>query len=196
MRKLFFGGSFNPIHHGHLICARAVAEAAGYERIVLVPTGQPPHKPASADLAPAQDRAQMCRLATQDDPLFDVDDLELHQAGPSYTLDTVRALRQRGQAAVHWLIGADMLAWLPKWHRVHTLVAEARLIIMARPGWTFDWNALPEPLRHLRQNVIEAPLLDISATDLRARLRAGRSIRYFTPDPVIDHIRARHLYGA
>src|SRR5690606_12868952 len=122
MATLWFGGSFNPIHNGHLICARAVAERAGFDKIVLVPSAQPPHKPDATDLASPQDRATMCRIATQEDPLFAVDDLELTRPGASYTIDTVAELKQRGEQEVNWLIGADMLAILPQWHRPEDLI--------------------------------------------------------------------------
>lgn len=194
MPTLWFGGSFNPIHNAHLICARAVAEAQGFDRVVLVPSAQPPHKPAANDLAAPHHRARMCQLATADDPLFDVDPLELNRTGPSYTIDTVRALREKGEQTVSWLIGADMVAILPTWHQAERLLSETQFILMARPGWSFDWQSLPPPFRALRDNVVEAPLIDISATTIRQRLAAGRSIRYLTPPPVIDYIAANGLY--
>jgi nicotinate-nucleotide adenylyltransferase len=194
MRKLYFGGSFNPIHHAHLLCARAVAEAGGYDRVILVPSAQPPHKPDSGDRAPAADRAQMCRLATRDDPLFEVDELELQRTGPSYTLTTVRALRARGEADIHWLIGADMLAYLPHWHQAETLLTEVHFVIMARPGWSFDFSTLPPPFRPLERNILPAPLVDISATQIRQRVAAQQPIRYLTPDAVVEYIHDRRLY--
>src|SRR5438045_842642 len=116
MRCLCFGGSFNPIHNGHLVCARAAAEILGFSKILLIPVGQPPHKPVRADLAPAESRLAMCRLAANLQPgLFEVDDVEIRLPQPSYTINTVRHLRQtRGWEQVHWLIGADMLLYLPK----------------------------------------------------------------------------------
>jgi nicotinate-nucleotide adenylyltransferase len=195
MRTLCFGGSFNPIHHGHLICARAVAEAAGFDRIDLVPNQQSPHKAGVADIAPAVDRVSLCRLAVSDDPKFAVDDLETTRPPPSYTIDTVRELKRRGRSQVHWLIGADQLASLPQWHDAVALMAETNFVVMARPGWTFEWDRLPAPFRSLRNQVVAAPLLEISSTDIRQRLRAGGSIRYLTPDAVIDHIRQRRLYS-
>jgi nicotinate-nucleotide adenylyltransferase len=195
MRTLWFGGSFNPIHHGHLACARAVAEACGFARVVLVPNQQSPHKAGVANIPPAADRLAMVRLAVARDPLFSVDDLETARPGPSYTLDTVRTLAARGNPVVHWLIGADHVASLPQWHEADTLLAATSFIVMARPGWTFDWSALPLPFRSLQQRVVTAPLLEISSTDLRRRLRQGRSVRYLTPDPVIQYIQERRLYA-
>src|SRR5215212_5550265 len=102
MTMLCFGGSFNPLHVGHLLVARAVAEAGGFERVVLVPSGQPPHKPGAADLADAADRAAMCQAVAKGDAFFEVETFEVDRAEPSYTLDTVRELRRRGWDQVSW----------------------------------------------------------------------------------------------
>src|SRR5438067_948023 len=109
MRTLAFGGSFNPIHYGHLRCAAAAASEGNFERVVLIPSGQPPHKNPHVNLAAASDRLQMCRLAAADDDLFIVDDIEMRRDAPSYTIDTARELRLRGWHDINWLIGADML---------------------------------------------------------------------------------------
>ena len=194
MRKLCFGGSFNPVHHAHLVCARAVAEARGFDQVVLIPNPVPPHKLASPDLLPANHRLELCRLAVVGDPLFEISNVEIDRSGPAYTIDTVRELKRSGWTHVAWLIGADMVAILPKWRQPLDLMREAELVIMARPGWSFDWGNLPEPFRHLERQVVDAPLIDLSATTIRQRVRAGRSIRYLTPDPVCDYIAAHGLY--
>jgi len=194
MPVLCFGGAFNSIHHGHLICARAVAEAKGFDRVVLIPTGQPPHKPGATDLAPAEDRLEMCRLAISESPLFAVDEIELDRPGPSYTLDTAHELARRGWGKTHWLIGADMLLYLPYWHQPAELVREVELIVMARPGWKLDWQTVPGEFRALENKVVEVPLIDIRASDIRRRVAAGLSIAYLTPSAVSEYIRARGLY--
>ena len=198
MRRLCLGGSFNPIHHGHLITARAVAEARGYDRIVLIPSAVPPHKLEASGMVSPRNRAEMCRLAVKNDGLFDVDDLELSRPGPSYTLDTARELRRRGWDRVDWLIGADMLPGLSNWHRPDELLREVTFVIARRPGHDMDWNALPDVLaremQKLQAQVVNTPQIDISGTLLRTRLAAGQSIRYLTPDPVIEHIKAHNLY--
>jgi nicotinate-nucleotide adenylyltransferase len=194
MRTLWFGGSFNPIHSGHLICARAVAESAGFDRVVLVPSRQPPHKPGDTTLAAAEDRLAMCRLAVAGDERFEVDDLELHREGPSYTIDTVRELKGRGHGEISWLIGADMAVSLPRWHDPAGLLSEVNFVLMARPGWVMDWEALPMEMHKFKSNVVEAPLLQISSTGLRERLWSGKSIRYLTADGVVDYIARRGLY--
>ena len=194
MRTLCFGGSFNPIHHAHLVCARAVAEARGFERVILIPSALPPHKLQQTDLAPPEHRLAMCRLAAAADPLFDVSDVELRRSGPSYTLETAREFKRQGWSHVAWLIGADMVPILPTWHRPYDLLREVELVVMARPGWSMDWQALPEAFRTLEANVVEAPLIDISATTIRRRVAQGRSIRYLTPEAVCDYIAAHGLY--
>jgi nicotinate-nucleotide adenylyltransferase len=191
---LYFGGSFNPIHHGHLICARAVAEAGGYGRVALVPTGQPPHKPISPELASGFDRLEMCQLAISGSPVFEVNSSELSRPGPSYTIDTIRQISAAVSMPVNWLIGADMLLYLPKWHRAAELLREVHFVVMARPGWTLDWTLLPPEFRGLRDNVVQAPMIDISATDIRRRVAAGASIEYLTPPAVRNYIQERGLY--
>ena len=156
MRRLCFGGSFNPIHHGHLIVARAAAEALGFERVVLMPSAQPPHKPGSADMAPAAERLAMCRLAVERSDLFEVSDLELRRSGLSYTIDTARALTREGWDRVAWLIGGDTLPLLTGWHEPEALLREVDFVIVARPGWSIDWTLLPPAYHALRSNMVIA----------------------------------------
>jgi nicotinate-nucleotide adenylyltransferase len=195
MPELCFGGSFNPIHNGHLLCAQAVARTKGYDQVVLIPSAQPPHKPPSAQIAGAVDRLTMCRLAVADNPLFSVCDIETRRGGLSYTIDTVHQLRASGFGEIHWLIGADMLIYLPKWHKPLELLREVDFIIMARPGWTVEWESLPAEFRFLKEHVVEAPRIDISASEIRARIGRGLSIEGLTPDPVIRYIERHGLYA-
>jgi nicotinate-nucleotide adenylyltransferase len=197
MRILCFGGSFNPIHHGHLICARAAAEAAGFEQVLLIPSARPPHKLGHLDLALALDRLTMCQAAVDGTPFFAVSDIELRRSEPSYTLTTARELKTTGvisQAKVAWLIGEDTVPQLPTWHRPAELMAEVDLVVMRRPGSLTQWEALPEPFRGLQRNLVDAPQLEISATEIRRRVAAGKSIRYLVPPAVEDVIRERNLY--
>lgn len=194
-RVLCFGGSFNPIHHGHLITARAVAEVAGFNKVLLIPSSQPPHKRQNADIADPEQRLAMCEIAIDGDSLFEVSDLELRRSGPSYTIDTVRELKRQGWQRVHWLMGADMVQILPKWHEPQALLAEADFVVMARPGWTFAWETMPTEFRRLQQHVVAAPMLQISATDIRQRVRDGRSIRYLVPEAVRGYIEQNRLYA-
>lgn len=194
MRRLCFGGSFNPIHHGHLIGVRAVAEAAGFDRVVFVPSALPPHKLDATSLAAPEHRLAMCRLAIAGETAFEVDDLELTRPGPSYTIDTARELRRRGWDEVHWLIGADMVASLPHWHEPDALLKEVSFVVTRRPGHALEWERLPAQLMPLRDRAIDGPLLAISSTMVRQRVRESRSIRYLTPDAVADYITRNGLY--
>jgi nicotinate-nucleotide adenylyltransferase len=191
---LCFGGSFNPIHIGHLLVARAVAEQKNFRRVVLIPTGVPPHKQATAELAAADERLAMCQLVAKDDPLFEVEDLELRRAGPSFTLDTARTLKACGWDRVNWLIGADMLSFLPKWHQPLELLREVTLWVVRRPGHGVDWATLPSEYGTLRSQVVDGPLIDVSASDVRRRVRQGLSIRYMVPSAVERYITERELY--
>ena len=195
MAFLCFGGTFNPIHHGHLICARAAAEIAQFDKILLIPTLTPPHKLSAADIAEPHHRLAMCRLAIGSDPLFDVSDIELKRSGPSYTFDTVQELSRQGHGKVHWLIGADMVPILPQWHRALELIEQLDFVVMARPGWQFDWQSLPREFQRLQNNVVQTPLIDISSTDIRRRLQQGRLIDYLTPKSVQDYIHQQNLYS-
>lgn len=194
MNTLCVGGSFNPIHYAHLRCAAAAMKQKALDRVLLIPSAQPPHKAAAGDLATAEDRLAMCRAAVADDPQFAADDLELRRTGPSYTFDTVVELKQRGWPMVSWMIGADQLLSLPRWHRADELIREVNFVIVARPGWLIDWSTLPPAYQSLRANVVDAPLIDISATDIRRRVKAGESIDGLTPPAVVQYIAERRLY--
>jgi nicotinate-nucleotide adenylyltransferase len=194
MATLCFGGSFNPIHHGHLICARAVAERAGYERVLLIPSAQPPHKTDVTHLANAHHRLLMTQAAVRGTTQFEVSALEVTRNEPSYTLITAQLLKKQGFDAVHWLIGADMAQYLPKWYQPEALMREVHFVVMARPGWTMEWSALPEPFRVLRDRVVEAPQIQLSATQIRRRVAEGKSIDFLTPPAVVDYIREHKLY--
>lgn len=195
MLTLCFGGSFNPIHHGHLLSARSVAEAKGFERILLIPSGLSPHKTTHPDAVDPSHRLAMCRLAVKNDPLFDVADFETRRTGPSYTIDTVRALRNQGWPTVHWLVGADMAATLNTWKDADALLKETTFHVVTRTGHLLDWQRLPPELRHLAANVVQVSNFELSSTLIRERVRRGLSIRYLTPEPVIDYLTQNNLYG-
>jgi len=200
-RFLLFGGSFDPIHHGHLIIGRAVAERLGLERVILIPASAPPHKVPHA-LSPSEDRLEMCRLAVAEDPLFEVSEWELGQSGPNYTLLTVQHFRSScgPSAELFWLIGMDSLAELGTWYRATELVDACTIVTAARPGFEPPpaeflrrWFT-PAQVEKLHRHVVAGPRIDISAREIRARVRAGRSIRYLVPEAVRRHIESRGLY--
>jgi nicotinate-nucleotide adenylyltransferase len=191
---LCFGGSFNPIHNGHIICARAVAKKLDFSHVLLIPSAVPPHKLSDADLAPAADRLGICLSVAADDPLFQASDIEVRRSGPSYTLNTVLELKRQGWTQVNWLIGADMLNYLPKWHEPGHLLKEVNFVVIARPGFEFEWSMLPKEFHKLQEHIVEAPLVDVSATEIRRRVRAGESIDELVPPSVARYIHAHRLY--
>jgi nicotinate-nucleotide adenylyltransferase len=201
-KRLLFGGTFDPVHNGHLIVARALAEEMGFDRVVLVPTNQPPHKPPAS--ASAEDRLAMLRLAVRDEPAFEVSGVELRRRGPSYTLDTLQELHAAHPAAeLHWAIGADMLEDLPRWHRIGEVLAACTLVVMVRPPWNGRIEEIlrklaaelgPGPGETLAKSVARVPLIEISSTDVRRRVAEGKSIRYLVPYPVATYIEEHGLY--
>jgi nicotinate-nucleotide adenylyltransferase len=194
---LFFAGSFNPIHHGHLIIARCAAEAVGANRVVILPSAQNPLKNgdmASAEMASCEDRLNMCRLAVASLPGFEVSELELRRSGPSYTIDTVQQLKLQGYAEIRWLLGADQLATLPKWREIERLLTEVQFVIAGRPGFEIEWSTLPVQFAHLQSQVVIAPLLEISATEIRRRVAASLPIDFLSPPNVVRYIREHGLY--
>ena len=192
--KVCFGGTFNPIHHGHLICARAAAEAVGAKTVVVFPAGIPAHKAGEEQIAPADDRLEMCRITLSSQAGFELDDREVRRAGPTYTIDTATQLKRQGWTEVHWIIGADMVNFLPRWHEIDQLLQVVQFIVMARPGWKFEWDRLPKAVQRLKENIVEVPQIDISATEIRRRVKAGLPIDYLCPPEVCRYIEQRGLY--
>jgi len=203
---VIFGGTFDPIHHGHLISARTAAERLGFRKITFMPTYQPPHK--GADYHPSaspEDRLEMVKLAIANEKIFEVSDIELTLARRNYTYDTLLLLREKfgSEKQISWLIGTDMLEELPDWYNAQGVVELARLITLARPPFNEKIHAILEKLQksftaeqvnRLRETIIPTPLIDISSTQIRDRIKNGKSIRYLTPDAVVDYILSKGLY--
>lgn len=180
------GGSFNPIHIGHLVIAERAIETLRLDRLILVPSADTPLKDP-ATLAPARDRLAMARLAARGMPRVEVSDIEVRRGGTSYTIDTVRALAPKGTTFL--IIGGDSLATLTRWRDIRELAKLVIFGVAARPG-----VRLARVPAWIRTIPVRSPLIDVSATDLRERLRAGRSVRFFVPDAVERYIRRRRLY--
>ena len=181
-----FGGSFDPVHLGHLVVAEAAAEVLG-ARVRLMLAREQPYKRGAAAATPAQ-RAEMLDLAVRGNPRLSVERIELELATPSYTVHTLRALAEREPGnRFTLLLGADAAADLPAWHEATALSGLADVVVFGRPGRAIS----PHPPV---QRVIAVPAIDISATEVRRRVAEGRSIRYLVPDAVREYIAAHGLY--
>jgi nicotinate-nucleotide adenylyltransferase len=181
-----FGGSFDPVHLGHLVAADVAAETLG-ARVRLVPAREQPFKPNALGATPEQ-RIAMLRLAIADNPRLAVEPIELELPTPSYTVRTLRALAEREPGnRFTLLLGADVAQELPAWYEAEAIPALADVVVFARPG-SFV------PKHSLIQRVVEVPAVDMSATVVRQRVAAGRSIRYFVPDAVREYIATHGLY--
>ena len=188
MRSIgLLGGSFDPVHHGHLIVAQVAAEALGLDELRFVPAREQPFK-LGRHAATAADRAAMLDLAVAGTPGFAVERAELGREGPSYTVETLLGLRTR-EPAVGWtlLLGADAAAELSAWHRAAELPGLANIVVFARPG-------TPIPSSPLIGATVEVPAVEISATEIRRRVREGRPVRYWVPDAVAEYMVRHRLY--
>jgi nicotinate-nucleotide adenylyltransferase len=203
------GGTFNPIHLAHLRLCEELRETLGLSRVLLVPAGEPAIK--RADVAPAAQRLEMVRRAAASNAALEVDDLELRRTGPSYTVDTLAALRAKHPGAELWfLVGADTLPELESWHEPARLFELANFAVATRPGYAARLrdllpSALAAPFRetatglvHTSGNELRAlrfTALEISGTEIRRRVGRGESIRYLVPDEVREYIAKHRLYS-
>lgn len=192
------GGTFDPIHHGHLLAAESAREAFGLSKVVFVPAARPPHK-AEKDLTPARHRLAMALLATLSNPHFSVSDLEVNRAGPSFTVDTLAEFhRLFPRHALHFITGADAILEITAWRDWVGMLRLARFIAVARPGYPSGRleplrSSLPADLRS-RIHYLEIPGLSISSSEIRERVRAGGTIRYLLPESVERYIAKEGLY--
>ncbi len=196
MRWLCLGGTFDPIHYGHIICARSAAASLHCDAVRVIPAAVNPHKQQDASLTSAEHRLSMCQLAVAGESGFVSDDVDLGRPAPSYTFDTVTLLRREltsGDSLV-WLIGADHLPRLHAWHRFDELRGLVEFAVMNRPGFELDATGLSEPVREIASRAVVVPDVPISATDIRARVRSGKSIDGLTPPAVARYIRENGLY--
>jgi nicotinate-nucleotide adenylyltransferase len=179
------GGSFDPVHHGHLIAARALREKLELDRVLLIPAGQQPFK-GKGHGADGADRAMMVELAVAGEPGLAMDRVEVGRPGPSYTVDTLAGLRARWPTVeLTLLVGADAAIEFPAWRSAERVRELARVVVFSRAGAEPPSVGLP---------LIEIPVVEISSTDVRARVRAGLSVRYLVPEAVADYIAANRLY--
>lgn len=187
------GGTFDPIHLGHLVAAECARETASLHEVWFIPAYVSPHKPHRPVVSAVQ-RLAMVKLAIEGNPYFQVCDWETKRSSVSYTLDTITGLRQE-HPNTEWacIIGGDMVAHLSQWHRIDELITQTRFIGLRRPGAKWRADKLPASWRiHLTES--KMPQMDISSADIRQRLAAGRSVRYMVPDQVRQYIAKWGLY--
>ncbi len=191
LRLGIMGGTFDPIHHGHLVAASEAATRFSLDEVVFVPTGQPWQKP-DVDVSPAEHRYLMTVIATASNPRFTVSRVDLERPGPTYTIDTLRDLRaQRGAGAdLFFITGADALAQILTWKDSDELFQLAHFIGVTRPGHDLSGDGLPAD----RVSLLEVPAMAISSTAVRTRVRDAEPIWYLVPDGVVQYIGKYSLY--
>ena len=191
------GGTFDPIHLGHLIVAEEARTRLSLDRLLFVPSRQPWRK-AGREIAHEADRLAMVRLAVEGNPGFEVSLVDLEREGPSYSVDTVCDVRATlsPEAELYFILGYDALMDLPHWHAPAELARITRLVTVIRPGYELDWSPLEQAIPEAREAVtlLETPEIGISSTEVRQRVAAGRSIRYWVPDLVAEYIQQQWLY--
>ena len=185
------GGTFDPVHHGHLVAGSEVAHIFGLDEVVFVPTGRPWQKEGRA-VSPAEDRYLMTVIATASNPRFSVSRVDIDRPGPTYTIDTLRDLREANgpEADLFFITGADALAKMLTWHDVDKLFSLAHFIGCTRPGHRLTGAGLPEG----KVSLVEIPALAISSSECRNRVAAGEPVWYLVPDGVVQYIAKRNLY--
>jgi len=185
------GGTFDPIHHGHLSAASEVATRFGLDEVVFVPTGTPWQK-SEREVSAAEDRYLMTVIATASNPRFAVSRIEVDRPGPTYTIDTLRELHAAASdAELFFITGADALAQILGWHAADELFGLAHFIGVSRPGYEpADLSGFPDGAVTL----LEVPALAISSSDCRVRVHRGDPLWYLVPDGVVQYVEKRHLY--
>ncbi len=198
MRLGILGGTFDPIHVGHLLLAEAAYETLNLSRVLFAPAGDSPFKQDVSKSAAGHRRA-MVELAINPNPHFELSLVDLERPGPHYSIDTIRLLREQYRLSAedcYFIMGGDSLADLPKWHQAAAFIESCRLAVSRRPGYRPDLNRLEEKLPGLRRRLdwVEMPALGLEASTIRERVRAGQSIRYRVLDSVSNYIHVNKLY--
>lgn len=200
---ILFGGTYDPVHNGHIEVASFAASKIGASRVFLIPARRSPHK-QSRPLAADNDRIAMLKLVVANNKLFQVSPVELNRAEPSYTIDTIKYFKEKfgSDCQFFWLIGADMLKDLPKWYKINELLKECTICIMNRGGFGKpDFDSLATQLSQqeietLRQNQIETPMINVSSSVIRQRLLNGQDVSDMVNTAVLNYIQKHHLYSA
>jgi nicotinate-nucleotide adenylyltransferase len=196
VRVGILGGTFNPPHLGHLVCAQEAYRQLDLDQVLFIPARIPPHKPVT-DEPGVEHRLEMCRVAVMGDDRFTVSELEVQRDGPSYTVDTLMELKTRAASnELVLILGGDIAAGLPHWHRPEQVLELCTPAITLRPGTSRE--QVDDALRHLgggeRAEFFEMPKIGVSSTMVRDRVRSGEPIRYLVPDAVAEHVERAGLY--
>lgn len=187
------GGTFDPIHNGHLVAASEVADRFDLDRVVFVPTGEPWQK-ADRRVSPAEDRYLMTVIATAANPRFTVSRVDIDRSGPTYTIDTLKDLGEQFQGAeLYFITGADAMASIMSWHDWEKMFDLAHFVGVTRPGYELSEKMLPDGHGD-RVQLIDVPAMAISSTDIRRRAAAGRPVWYLVPDGVVQYIAKNNVY--
>ena len=187
------GGTFDPIHHGHLVAASEVADRFQLDEVVFVPTGNPWQK-AGRTITAAEDRYLMTVIATASNPRFSVSRVDIDRGGPTYTMDTLRDLREQfPNAQLYFITGADALSSIMSWRDWEHMFELAEFVGVTRPGYELSEDMFPEEIQR-RVHLIEIPSMAISSTDCRERSGQGRPVWYLVPDGVVQYIGKNQLY--
>jgi nicotinate-nucleotide adenylyltransferase len=198
---ILFGGTFDPVHIGHIKVAQAAAKKIGAKMVILIPARRSPHKNQKPS-APDNDRIEMLKLAVKGNDMFKVSNTELNRAEPSYTIDTIHQLKQKygDSSELYWLIGADMVKSLLLWHKILEIMDQCNISVMNRGGYEKpDFGSLTgkldkEYIEKLKKNMIETPFIEISSTEIRQQLADEEDVsKYLHPD-VLNHIKKHKLY--
>jgi nicotinate-nucleotide adenylyltransferase len=186
------GGTFDPVHHGHLVAASEVQARFDLDEVIFVPTGQPWQK-SHREVSAAEDRYLMTVIATASNPRFSVSRVDIDRHGKTYTVDTLSDLRAaHPDAELYFITGADALEQILSWRQAEELFALAHFVGVTRPGYRLDVDHLPSG----SVSLVDVPAMAISSTDCRARVAAGQPVWYLVPDGVVQYISKRDLYGA
>ncbi|MDH4223655.1 MAG: nicotinate-nucleotide adenylyltransferase [candidate division Zixibacteria bacterium] len=185
------GGTFDPVHSGHLILAQELKETLGLQKVIFVPSATPPHKEGFY-LSPARDRMMMTQIAIQDNPDFSLCDLEIKREGESYTIDTIKELKKLyPQQELYLLLGSDVLEELSSWKEPDKIFREVKVAIAIRPGF----DTIDKRNEYVKKaKLIPISGLNISSTEIREKVKSGKSIRYLVPPEVEEFIRAKNIY--
>ena len=196
MRVGILGGAFNPPHIGHLVCGQEAQLQLELDKVVFMPVGEPPHRELASDPG-AEARLEMVELATADDPRFEVSRMEIDRSGPSYTVDTLRALHEQvADDELFVILGGDQAAALSTWHEPEQVLELAHVVVVERSTWSR--SAIAIKLWRLkgaeRVRYLDMPIIQVSSSGIRRRVGAGQPIRYLVPDKVSSYIEANGLY--